>query len=117
MHSNSNQDQDIDDKAGGDKHRRGLFKLSGFRFTFKGRSRKSHPGCRSDSDKGMIVSMLLIFQENYITLSFDSKNDHLSLESLHEADSRSSNRQSQSSFAEMRALQLGKYKHNFKYLV
>ncbi|KAF8788397.1 GTPase-activating protein and VPS9 like protein [Argiope bruennichi] len=75
--STEDMDMEMDDKFGGDKHRRSLFKLSGFRFTFKGRNRKSQQ-FRSDGDK----------------------------DNLNDIDMRTGNQQSQSSFAEMRALQL-----------
>ncbi|XP_071038860.1 GTPase-activating protein and VPS9 domain-containing protein 1 [Parasteatoda tepidariorum] len=70
-------DLEMDDKFGGDKHRKSLFKLSGFRFTFKGKNRKSHPSYRGDTEK-------------------DNMNDL-------EARSRG---QPQSSLAEIRAFQL-----------
>lgn len=60
----------MDDKAGGDKHRRGLFKLSGFRFTFKGRNRKSHPGFRTDSDKGKDYNFSVFFFQKFISYYF-----------------------------------------------
>lgn len=60
------KDQDMEDKVGGDKHRRGLFKLSGFRFTFKGRNRKSHLGFRSETDKGNVFAD----DYNYAYVSF-----------------------------------------------
>ncbi|GBN78346.1 Receptor-mediated endocytosis protein 6, partial [Araneus ventricosus] len=75
--STEDMDMEMDDKFGGDKHRRSLFKLSGFRFTFKGRNRKSQQ-FRSDGEK----------------------------DNLNDIDIRTGNQQSQSSFAEMRALQL-----------
>ncbi|CAL1292355.1 unnamed protein product [Larinioides sclopetarius] len=75
--STEDMDMEMDDKFGGDKHRKSLFKLSGFRFTFKGRNRKSQQ-FRSDGEK----------------------------DNLNEIDMRTGNQQSQSSFAEMRALQL-----------
>ncbi|XP_054720552.1 GTPase-activating protein and VPS9 domain-containing protein 1-like [Uloborus diversus] len=76
--SAEDMDQDMDDKNSSDKHRKSLFKLSGFRFTFKSRNRKSHLSYRSDGDK----------------------------DNLRDLDGRTGGRQSQSSFAEMRALQL-----------
>ncbi|GIY04819.1 GTPase-activating protein and VPS9 domain-containing protein 1 [Caerostris darwini] len=76
--STEDMDMDMDDKYGGDKNRRSLFKLSGFRFTFKGRNRKSQPPFRTEGEK----------------------------DNLNDIDMRTGNQQSQSSFAEMRALQL-----------
>ncbi|GFY72679.1 GTPase-activating protein and VPS9 domain-containing protein 1 [Trichonephila inaurata madagascariensis] len=73
--STEDMDMEMDDKYGGDKHRRSLFKLSGFRFTFKGRNRKSQPTFRGEDNLG-------------------------------DLEGRTGNQQSQSSFAEMRALQL-----------
>lgn len=66
---------DMDDKMATDKNRKSLFKLSGFRFTFKGRNRKSplafrqESGSKGSEEMSIVEDRPLNFRQSQATLA------------------------------------------------